>query len=340
MTHWFITRTWHRPARLFALIASIVLWVASVTWAQTAPIALSLTAAAEPEPPRAAEGPETRADAEPGPTPNVVIAAPPPVPTAPPVKRPPHLLPFWAEEARKRGYELPLTYGVSPTFTYTAQDFALTELKLGLGNASATTSLPFLGFDPIRVKAINTMMRFDAWVLPFLNVYGIAGYSSGKGDTTVTIPALTPITTQPTKIPITINYEGPTYGGGLTLAGGHDWFFMTVDTNFTVTDLRHAFTSDIKTFIFAPRLGWHGTAGWFKGGVWAGTMYMNQSERLTGTSVLPSGVPLNFELKQESIGRWNALLGFMWEITPHFVYLLEGGLGPRDQVTTSLAVRF
>jgi len=69
-------------------------------------------------------------------------------------------------------------------------------------------------------------------------------------------------------------------------------------------------------------------------------MYMNQSELLTGIAALPSGLPLNFELKQQSIDQWNPLLGFMREITPHFVYLLEGGLGPRDQVTTSLAVRF
>ncbi|MGA6828613.1 hypothetical protein ACO9S2_13495 [Nitrospira sp. NS4] len=328
MTHRFTPRRpWQRTTRSFVLMSSLVLCAASVTWAETE--GRHLLVAIGPEQPGTS-----------GPDASVVPAEPTPAPTAPQAERPSHLLPFWAEEARKRGHELPLTYGLSPTFTYTAQDFSIRDLKIGLGNAPPTTPIAFLGFDPIRVKAYNTMMRFDAWVLPFLNVYGLAGYSSGKGDTTVTIPAIPTVTTQPSRVPLTINYEGPTYGGGMTLAGGYDWFFATVDVNFTLTDLRDAFTSDIKTFIFAPRLGWHGTAGWFKGGVWAGTMYMNQTELLTGTAALPSGLPLNFELKQQSIDQWNALLGFMWEISPRFVYLLEGGLGPREQVTTSLAFRF
>ena len=259
-----------------------------------------------------------------------------PAPTEPSTR----LLPIWGDEARKRGYELPLPFGLSPTFTYLEQKYELKELKLGIGSGPPTRPIRFLGFDPIEVKSTTTIMRFDAWVLPFLNVYGIAGYVSGEGRTTVTLPAIPPITSEPRRFPATIDYKGPTYGGGVTLAGGYKHLFVAIDANYTITDLQEAFTADINTLTVSPRVGWNGKFGWFKGAVWAGGMFIRPSQILTAEAKLPSGERLTLRIRQRAIGLWNTVLGFSWDITPHFDFLVEGGFGKRDQVTTSLTLRF
>lgn len=264
---------------------------------------------------------------------------PSPVTPTTPAHQPARLLPFFAEEARKLGVELPLPYGIAPTFTYMAQDFGLRDLKIGIG-AAAPKPLAFLQFDPARIEAKNELLRLDAWVFPFLNVYGLLGHTSGRGTTTVTIPPIPFLAPQPSRVPVTISYDGATYGAGAVVVGGYRELFVMADGNFTTTDLRGAFTSDIKTFVFATRAGWNGRVGWFKGQAWVGAMYQEQSQLLSGTTMLNSGQPLTFEIKQKAIGRWNTLLGISWDITPHIVFLLEGGLGERKQVTTSVGARF
>lgn len=321
-------------------VALIILSLATSGWAACVPTVSGPSDLAGQEPTRfqclqSLNASEHSSGVEPG----LVGSDPSPVAPAALAHQSVRLLPFLAEEARKLGVELPLPYGVAPTFTYMAQNFELQELKIGIG-AAAPKPLAFLQFDPIRIKATNEQLRLDAWALPFFNVYGLLGHTSGRGATTVTIPPIPFLAPQPSRFPVTISYDGATYGGGAVLVGGYRELFVLADSNFTVTDLRGAFTSDIKTFVFATRTGWNGRVGWFKGQAWVGAMYQEQSQLLSGTAVLSSGQPLTFEIKQKAIGRWNTLLGFSWDITPHIVFLLEGGLGEREQVTTSLGARF
>src|SRR4249920_2960102 len=74
------------------------------------------------------------------------------------------MLPFLGEEARKLGHELPEPFGVG--FVYA-----------NLGSSADVD---------------NVNVKLDAWLLPFLNVYGIVGKIKNKSDThlEVTLPPL------------------------------------------------------------------------------------------------------------------------------------------------------
>jgi hypothetical protein len=85
-------------------------------------------------------------------------------------------LPLFGDVARERGYELPLPFGVTANFMYIDTDFKVDSISIGLGGAPPA-EVSFLDFDEDRASAKTTTMRFDAWLLPFLNVYGVVGYT-------------------------------------------------------------------------------------------------------------------------------------------------------------------
>ena len=101
----------------------------------------------------------------------------------------------------------------------------------------------------------STLLRFDLWVLPFLNVYGLVGRTKGDvslnfnlGGAGNTIDSALcndrPVAERPECLALVagvnyvanngvavqnvrVKYDAPTYGGGLSVAGGiHDFFGM------------------------------------------------------------------------------------------------------------------
>lgn len=245
--------------------------------------------------------------------------------------------PIWGEEARKQGYELPLPWGLSFNYSYIKQDFDITQFKLGLGG-QPPSSVQLLQFDPVEATTNAYLGRLDLWVLPFLNIYGLGGYTKGRFSTVVTIPALLPIGTS-RRVPVELDYEGPTYGGGMTLAGGYKEMFVSFDINYTITSLEF-FTSDITALTLAPRAGWQGRIGWFKGAVYAGAMFQDLRQTLAGTVVIDPGSPaVQFEVDQENVTAWNPIAGVQWELTPHWFVIAEGGFGDRDMAVVSLGGR-
>jgi len=104
----------------------------------------------------------------------------------------PYALPFLADQVIKQGYTLPLPRGGSLVYTYVERDVKITKVKLGVDGAPLrdVTNFVNLGSNSHVNVAVG---RFDAWLLPFLNVYAMAGYVSNNTTTKgiVTIPPLT-----------------------------------------------------------------------------------------------------------------------------------------------------
>src|SRR5262245_11457951 len=82
------------------------------------------------------------------------------------------VLPFGKDWAK--GATLPLPYGAGLTFYAQTQDYELDELHL---------SVPGLAIDPGQVGIDNRIrevnVQLDAWLYPFMNVFGIAGEIDG-----------------------------------------------------------------------------------------------------------------------------------------------------------------
>jgi hypothetical protein len=193
-------------------------------------------------------------------------------------------------------------------------------------------------------------LRFDVWLFPFLNFYGIVGQTDGEahGPLALDLEPFFPIVCAPAIVDcliqsqFDIEYQGIVTGGGLTLAGGYKDFFGMIDSNLTYTDLDISKT-DAKAIVTSARLGWNGRMGGFTGGLWVGAMYQNINQTLDLEIPNDSGVGppiLNVVIDQETDAPLNYLVGGRWEIGKGFEALLELGFGERRSTMANLTYRF
>jgi len=258
-------------------------------------------------------------------------------------------LPIWGVEAEARGHRLPLPFGIGATFYDARQPVTVRDLKLGVGSgpAESTTFVKVKG--PITSWQQNVSSRFDVWLLPFFNVYGIAGYTRGntRGRVTVTGPVLGLLNEE---LPLLAEFNGPTVGGGMTLAAGlkvtewHDLHaFIIADINHTVTFLSFANEKLIThtkphATVASPRVGLRGEVTKFiSAGMWVGAMYQLIQEEVAGSV---AGRSIEFVINQRAASPWNTLVGGQIEFGRHFNVLVEGGFGPRSSILTGAIFRF
>ena len=262
-------------------------------------------------------------------------------------------LPIWGEKVRAMGYELPLPFGAGVNLVYMEQGIDIRNLKIGFGNADQ--KIERVTFSDASAKDKAATARLDLWLLPFANIYGIVGYIDGKTELDVNLPGITvdvPIigpvpVLDPATINFNIDYNGTTFGGGITLAGGYKNFFGSLDANYTYSDI-DLVDGDIKTLTISPRLGVLVDPSFIKGSfaLWIGAMYMDYKQTVTDSvnlqeldSRLPA-VELDFEIDIKNEERWNFLMGGQWEITKRWQITAEGGVGNRRQIVLGSSFRF
>ncbi len=247
-------------------------------------------------------------------------------------------LPLLANLAVERGYELPLPFGVQEVYTWIRPDAVVDEVRVGFGGAPPTTVVP-ISVDKPEIETHSLITRIDGWILPFLNVYGLVGYSSVDTSVALTVP--NPLPGPDVRIPINTTFSGPTWGSGATLVVGYRNVFAMVDSNYTYVDL-DSFDSKISKGTVGIRSGLQGTWQNCKGAVWVGGMYIDGRTTLEGS--LNTGIgaldPVRFEVDQDSDQPWNFLMGFNWEPSSHLMLTVEGGVGARQQITVAGTWRF
>jgi len=262
-------------------------------------------------------------------------------------------VPIWGEQVREKGYDLPLPFGLGVNLVLMDQGIDVKNLKIGFSAPNAEVSS--VTFSNARARDNAFTARMDMWLLPFLNIYGIYGYINGEAELDVNIPAISvdlpiigtiPITEAQT-VNLDIDYEGSTYGGGMTLAGGYKNFFGSLDANYTYSDIDVA-NSEIETYTISPRLGILLDPKAIKGSLafWVGAMYMDYEQTVTDTidlstvSALFPSVELDFEIDIKNDHPWNFLFGGQWELTKRWQFVAEGGMGDRKHLITGLFFRF
>ena len=129
-------------------------------------------------------------------------------------------LPIWGTEAQAKGFQIPLPFGIGVNYYREQQPFNINNLKVGIGGRAPVSVDGFAQLERVDTTQQNVTARLDAWIFPFLNLYGILGYTSGEMDGVVGLPAVPLLRIPAQELPISISYEGPTFGGGATLAGG------------------------------------------------------------------------------------------------------------------------
>lgn len=253
------------------------------------------------------------------------------------------LLPLLGDEARKRGYVLPLPFGVSINYMDMRQNINVDSINFtGLSLDGRNIDC---GKDPVCKHSVNNIfangpvsldnafqigvghtressktetLKLDAWLLPFMNVYGLVG---GVGN-----------------------------------------WFTVLDANYTQTRF-DILDGSIDALTFSPRVGYrfstpsvdalHLPAG--KLNLWVGSMYQDVQQEFKGSLSdlsMPSPMLQNmvnlanqdnngrFDVKQHLQSPWNVLVGAQYELTQNFNITTEFGFAERNSFFIAGEYRF
>lgn len=285
--------------------------------------------------------------------------------------------PIWGDEARARGYDIPLPFGVNLNSMNMRQDIDVQRISfsgLALGSHPIPSDMFNINAGHTREKSKTETLRLDMWVFPFLNVYGLVGHSRGSSVSNVSVNADPSRYTgldrliagsvndlydsgQLQDIDFTLDFKGTTWGSGITLAGGFQNWFALVDTNYTRTDF-DILDGKISALTVSPRVGYRfnfqGPYGPSHLSVWVGSMYQNVQQEFRGSLAdlnMPASLrPLintvnqndegRFDVKQRLTAPWNMLVGTQYEITPRFNLLTEIGFNERNSFFIAGEYRF
>lgn len=256
----------------------------------------------------------------------------------------------WAGDAT-----LPRPYGIAGTYYYQDQDYDLNQL--GLNGLRLDPAIA--GGTQVSSRVSEWDVQADVWVLPFLNVFAIAGHVSD--DTTVKLPAqagailpqimggMLPPAAGAAGVgsalsDLKIEEDGPVYGGGATLTGGIGRYWAAVTVTRTITDLGS--DSQIDATTVQPKIGIQFDTPWKGNGasIWFGGMYQKVEETHTGsitlTGLAPVPVPLSYDVELEEEDAWNWQMGLSADFDTHWMLNLDVGFGSRQNATVSVGYRF
>jgi hypothetical protein len=281
------------------LLATLIAGAAARAWASDTTATAEADAAASPD------GPPTSASA--------------------PQPESRRMLPFLADEAIKRGYDLPLPFGAGLILTGLGnRKIDVTDVRVGLENPPRSVS-NFLQLGATS-DVFNANLKFDAWVLPFLDVYALVGYvrNHSTSDALITVPAPGPV---PGNLQfekqIETNLDGVVGGVGLAVATGYKNFFLVLDASFIQSDL--GFDNAFKATIATVRAGYRGRIRDMPLQMWLGVGNWDTAATASGHTDLGSLGQLTFEADQRPHSRWMYDVGSNLEISKKLQMVLDVG---------------
>ncbi len=236
------------------------------------------------------------------------------------------LFPLMADEALKRGYELPLPYGASLVLTGLAnREIEVTDVRLGLEGSPGTSISDFVHLGSSS-DVFNANLKFDVFVLPFLNVYALVGYVHNESDTHANITISTPgpgggEVVFERRIPTEL--DGMIGGLGFALAGGYGNFFLVADASYIQSDL--GFDDDFTAVIATVRAGYRGTVGELPLQTWLGVGSWDTAATAVGHTDLPDGSRFVFEADQRPHTKWMYDVGTNLEFSKRFQLVADVG---------------
>jgi len=270
-----------------------------------------------------------------------------------------HKLPFLAQQVVDLGFELPNPYGVAIIPARIRQDLILDNLAIGI-NGPPDREIDFVDFGTPNVENSVLQLKLDAWVLPFLNVFTTVGGFDGNGTIPLKLegsdlfPGLCEVTPGAPLCVRTYSaiavpkYEGSNISLGMTVAMGWDRFFFALPITYAWTDV-DIINETVTALNITPRIGMTGDMG-ERGtvAVFLGATYLRAEVDITGeidfeTPGGPDGdiTTLAFRISQRNKDRWNALLGFNWEMNKTWSVMAEAGFGgSRENFIGGVTYRF
>jgi hypothetical protein len=231
------------------------------------------------------------------------------------------------------GYPVVLPFGIGANVMYSDQEFAVDQVQVGVGGLPplpvALAEIPSL-----RSRSTSATVRYDCWVLPVLNIYGLTGYTSGVTTGEVVVGGVAGVPGL-VRIPVRTEFEGPTYGGGFLAAVGYKKLFASVDWHYAEAHLDLA-DSSVATKTTSPRIGLNGSCG----SLWVGATHEKIQERLTVSSQIVGPLSIDTITDYKTASPWNFVYGCRLLVKDHLELFVEHGFGGRNQVMGSVTGRF
>ncbi len=301
--------------------------------------------------------------------------------------KPPHnstsFLPLWGDEARARGYDLPEPFGININYMNIRQNIHVNSINfanLGWDNFRIPSGIFDIKTSKTREKSKTETLKLDAWILPFMDIYGIIGHTHGSSLSKVSVdsdPAkfhddfMQQIISQVIHgmnqqgtlkdLDFKLKFKGTTYGVGTVLVTGYDNVFGMLDMNYTQTHF-DILDGNIDAFTLSPRVGYRFTLPGIPYlnnsqstlNVWVGSMYQHVQQEFKG-SLNDLSMPANlqqlliianqnhngrFDVKQSLDSPWNMLVGASYEVNRSFNINTEVGFSKRNSVFVSAEYRF
>lgn len=242
----------------------------------------------------------------------------------------PYILPIWGQKVADRNIDLQLPFGLNVNYVYNQMSLELTDFSMNFYDGEDLDDLinpETLNFTETVATANGVNVRADAWILPFLNMYGL--YSKNQGSTKVSFqPQLTEhnlgpngnikeIRTleEPIDVP-EVTFSTNSFGIGATGVYGWDDYFISADGNLTwsTSDL---LAETVAFFVGSARVGRRiNFKNDMKLAVYIGAMYRNfvNKDINTGSLGVPEldeamGTTLNafLTINNEQIELWESL---------------------------------
>ena len=242
----------------------------------------------------------------------------------------PYALPIWGQKVADRNIELQLPFGFNVNYVYNQMTLELTEFSMNFfdgENLDDIINPETLNFTETVATANGVNVRADAWILPFLNFYGL--YSRNQGSTKVSFqPQVTEnglgpngnikeIRTLENPIDVPeVTFATNTFGIGATGVYGWKDYFINADGNITWTS-SDLLEQTVTFFVGSARIGRRITfRNDMKLSIYLGAMYRNflNKENNTGSLAVPEldesmiqAIDGLTEINSEQIEFWESL---------------------------------
>jgi len=240
-------------------------------------------------------------------------------------------LPLFKNLAGKFADRLPLPLGFDFVFVqqWNKQIFTSNQVTF----RDRTFNVPSQDFSILENSSTSYMGVVDAWVFPFMNIYGAAGYTTTELQFDVTLPEFQRLSGR-----VERTGHGYSAGGGTVIGGAYNGFFGLVDVTYLTTDL-NIFTENIETFVVAPRIGYERVLGRLKGTISVGPNYYRQSTLRASTfDFRGEEIDLAFKVKEKN--PWNTSVGVRLVVFHRFDVSVSGSFGSRRGILARVGARF
>lgn len=238
-------------------------------------------------------------------------------------------LPIGADWAVKRGIDLPNPFGASLFVVTMTRDIEVTDVRVTLPGGEPVTVGDVATF-AVRNSTTLAAVKMDAWVLPLLNVYVLAGHTwtDSRLDLAVTIdrPLGDPIVLEATQ---DAAVGGPLLGGGASLVAGHGPWFILVDANYNYSDVE-GFDGGIGAWFASARTGWSGPTRSGTWRAWVGAAWLRTDRTIRITQESPGLGTVLVEVDQRPVNPLTWQTGGSLGIGKRWEIMLEVGSNFND----------